>query len=152
MSAVIVCVIIQLLNACTAFGQRDNNLIEVFESIQVFDDDLGQYDTVVAHYNLQSLTKSNNIVECLSILNDVKQDIITKYLNDYITAYIETFQLCGYEFVEGEDIVYKTVYFNKHGYVVPYKCAVAQLKGNSTNVKVLRDDEYQRVFDYNIKD
>lgn len=152
MNAVIVCVIILMLNACTVFGQRDNNLMEVTVSLSVPEEDLEQYDTVVAHHNLQSLTRSNDVVKCLSVLNDVKQDTIAKYLNDYITAYIETFQLCGYEFVEGEDIVYKTVYFNKYGYLVPYECAVAQLKGNSTNVKIMRDDEYQRVHHYEIED
>lgn len=150
MNAVIVCVIILMMNACTLFGQRDNNLMEVTVSLSVPEEDLEQYDTVVSHNNLQSLTKSNDIVECLSILNDVKQDTISKYLNDYITAYIETFQLCGYEFVEGEDIVYKTVYFNKYGYVVPYECAIAQLKGNNTNIIILRDDWDQRVYHHEI--
>lgn len=132
------------------YGQNNNDLMQVTMSIEVPDN--AQFDTVVAYNNLEALTSSNDIVECLAVLNDINSDTISKHLDDYITAYIETFQLCGYDFVEGEDLVYKTVYFNKHGYFIPYECAVAQLQDSNTNVKVLRDDEYQRVYHHEIQD
>jgi len=140
-NAVIVCVIILLLNACAVFGQRNNDLIEVHVSIEVPDD--GQFDQSIAHHSLEALTRSNDLVECLSVMYDTKPEIVLKDLSVYIQTYIQTIEFAGYKYTSGEDIVYKTVYFNKHGYIVPYECAIAQLKGNET--KVMRDDEYQRV-------
>jgi len=149
-NALIVCVIILLLNACTVFGQRDNNLMEVQVSIKVPEEDLGQYDTIIAYHNLEALAESNDLVECLAVFSDIKPEVVVKELSSFIKAYIETIEFTGYNYAEGEDLVYKTVYFNKYGYIIPYECAVAQLKGNET--KVMRDDEYQRVFHYDIKD
>jgi hypothetical protein len=151
-NAVIVCVIILLLNACTLFGQNNNDLMEVHVSISVPEEDLEQYDTVVAYYNLESLAKSNDLVKCFAVLYDVKEEIVQKELSDYIEIYLATTDVAGYPLKEGEDIVYKTVYFNKYGYMVPYRCAISQLKGNESDVKVLREDEYQRVHHYEIED
>jgi hypothetical protein len=151
-NAVIVCVIILLMNACTLFGQKDNNLMEVTVSLSAPQEDLMQYDTVIAYNNLERLTGTNDLVECLSIFNDIKPSIVTKNLSVYIQTYIQTIEFAGYKHTEGEDIVYKTVYFNKYGYIVPYECAVAQLKGNGTDVKILNDNRYHRVYDHDIKD
>lgn len=147
-NAIIISVIILLLNASTVFGQKDNNLMEVTVSIEVPDD--GQFDQAIAHHSLEALTSSNDLVECLSTFYDTKPDIILKDLSVYIQGYIQTILFAGYTHTPGEDLVYKTVYFNKHGYIIPYECAVAQLKGNGT--KVMRDDEYQRVYHYEIED
>ena len=152
MNAVIVCVIILLLNACTVFGQRDNNLMEVHVSLSVPEEDLEQYDTIIAYYNLESLAKSNDLVKCFAVLYDVKEEIVQKELSDYIEIYLATADVAGYPETEDRHIIYKTVYFNKHGYIIPYKCAISQLKGNESDVKVLREDEYQRVYHYEIED
>ncbi len=130
-----------LLLSFTAFAQYDNNLMEVHVSIEVPNDE--QLDQAIAHHSLEVLTKSNDLVECLSVMYDTKPEIVLKDLSVYIQTYIQTIEFAGYKYTSGEDIVYKTVYFNKHGYIVPYECAIAQLKGNET--KVMRDDEYQRV-------
>lgn len=152
MNAVIVCVIILLLNACTVFGQRDNNLMPVQVSIEVPEEDLGQYDTIIAYHNLEALAKSNDLVECLAVFSDIKPEVVVKELSSFIKAYVETIEFTGYKYTFGEDLVYKSVYFNKYGYIIPYECAVAQLQGNGTNVKIMRDDEYQRVHHYEIED
>lgn len=149
-NAIIIAVIILLLNSSTLFGQRNNDLMEVTVSIEVPDD--GQFDQAIAHYSLEALTSSNDLVECLSVMYDTKTEIVLKDLSVYIQGYIQTILFAGYKYTAGEDLVYKTVYFNKHGYIIPYECAVAQLKGNSTNVKIMRDDEYQRVHHYEIED
>jgi hypothetical protein len=151
-NAIIIAVIVLLMNACTVFGQRDNNLMEVQVSIAVPEEDLGQYDTIIAYHNLESLAKSKDLVECLAVFSDIKPEIVVRDLSSFVQAYIETIEFTGYKYTSGEDLVYKPVYFNKYGYIVPYECAVAQLKGNNTNVKVMRDDEYQRVYHYDIED
>lgn len=150
LNAIIVCVIILLFNASSLFGQRDNNLMEVTVSIEVQEEE--QYDTIIAYYNLESIAKSNDLIVCFAVLFDVKEEIIKNKLSDYIEIYLATADVAGYPYKEGEDIVYKTVYFNKYGYIVPYECAISQLKGNESDVKVLRDDEYQRVHHYDIED
>lgn len=151
-NAVIVCVIILMMNACTVFGQRDNNLMEVQVSISVPEEDLGQYDTIIAYHNLEALAKSKDLVECLAVFSDIKPEVVVKELSSFIKAYVETIEFTGYTYTAGEDLVYKPVYFNKYGYIIPYECAVAQLQGNGTNVKIMRDDEYQRVHHYEIED
>lgn len=151
-NAVIVAVIVLLMNACTVFGQRDNNLMEVQVSTYFSKEDLEQYDTIIAYHNLEALAKSKDLVECLSVLFDAKIDSVKNKLNVYIETYEGSFQVAGYDYVSGEDIISKTVYFNKYGYIIPYICAVAQLQGNGTDVKIMRDDEYQRVLHYDIKD
>lgn len=120
--------------------------------VQLSSEDTEQFDQTIAYHSLGALAKSNDLVECLSVFNDIKQDTVRLYINDYVTAYEETYQVAGYSFTMNEDIVNKTVYFNRYGYIIPYECAVAQLKGNGTNVKIMRDDEYQRVFHYEIED
>lgn len=151
-NAVIVAVILLLMNACTAFGQRDNNLMEVQVSIAVPEEDLGQYDTIIAYHNLEALAKSKDLVECLAVFSDIKPEIVVRDLSSFIQAYVETIEFTGYKYTSGEDLVYKTVYFNKYGYIIPYECAVAQLKGNSTDVNVIGEDEYHRVYHYEITD
>ena len=133
-----------------SYGQSNNDLMEVTVSIDVPEEDLGQYDTVIAYHNLEALAESNDLVECLAVFSDIKPEVVVKELSSFIKAYIETIEFTGYTYTAGEDLVYKPVYFNKHGYIIPYECAVAQLKGNGT--KVLRDDEYQRVYDHDIQD
>lgn len=144
--AILVCVIILLMNASTVFGQNDNNLMEVFVSIPNNE----QTDTKIAYHSLSALTDSDDVVECLATFNDIKPDVVVHNITKYIEQYIMTIEFAGYKYTAGEDVVYKTVYFNKYGYIIPYECAVAQLQGNETNV--LRDDEYQRVYHYDIKD
>jgi hypothetical protein len=138
-----------LFLSCAIYCQN-NNWMPV--QMQLSSEDAEQFDTIVAYHSLSSLTNSKDIVECLSHLYDVKPEIVQQELNDYITLYEETYQVAGYSFTMNEDIVNKTVYFNKYGYIIPYECAVAQLKGNSTDVKIMRDDKYQRVHHYEIED
>ena len=149
---IIIAVTILLFNASTLFGQRDNNLMEVHVSISVPEEDLEQYDTIIAYYNLESLAKSNDLVKCFAVLYDVKEEIVQKELSDYIEIYLATIDVAGYTYTAGEDIVYKAVYFNKNGYIIPYSCAITQIQSNIINFKIMRDDEYQRVFHYEIED
>jgi hypothetical protein len=114
--------------------------MEVQVSLSVPENDLEQYDTIIAYYNLESLAKSNDLVKCFAVLYDVKEDTVQKELSDYIEIYVATTEVAGYPYTEGEDIVYKTVYFNKYGYMIHYKCAITQLKGNESDVKILRDE------------
>lgn len=133
-----------------SYGQSNRDLMEVTVSIEVPDD--GQFDQAIAHHSLEALTSSNDLVECLSVMYDTKPEIVLKDLSVYIQTYIQTIEFAGYTYKSGEDVIYKTVYFNKHGYIIPYECAIAQLKGNGTDVKIMRDDEYQRVHHYEIED
>ena len=145
-NSVIVVFIILLMNSCDVLRKRDNNLMEVQVSTYLYSkEELEQYDTIIAYHNLESLTKSKDLVECLSVLFDAKIDSVKKDLSDYIEIYEGSYRFAGYEYISGEDIISKTVYFNKYGYIIPYKYAVAQLKGNGTDVKIMRDDKYQRV-------
>jgi hypothetical protein len=145
---IVILLVIMVFFTVKSYGQSNNDLMQVTVSIEVPDD--GQFDQDIAHHSIEALTNSNDIVECLATLYDTKPEIILKDLSVYIQTYIQTIEFAGYTYKAGEDIVYKTVYFNKHGYIIPYECAVAQLKGNET--KVMRDDEYQRVYHYNIED
>lgn len=145
---IVILLLVMVFFTVKSYGQSNKDLMQVTVSIEVPDN--GQFDQVIAHHSIEALTSSNDIVECLSTLYDTKPEIILKDLSVYIQTYIQTIEFAGYTYTTGEDLVYKTVYFNKYGYIIPYECAVAQLKGNET--KVMRDDEYQRVHHYEIKD
>ena len=150
-NAMIVCVIIQMFNACTLFGQSDNNLMRVFMTSYV-SEDKESCDSIIAYHSISSLINSNDIVDCLSSYFDINPNVVFEDLDNYINLYEGILLLAGYTYNEYDDLVTKTVYFNRYGYIIPYDIAILQLTNNLDRVKVLRDDIYQRVFDYDIED
>jgi hypothetical protein len=91
-------------------------------------------------------------VEALAVLNDVKPSVVKANINLYVVNYIETIKFAGYSYDPTESILEKKVYFNKSGYIIPYDCVLTMLTGSKTDVKVVGDDEYHRVYHYDIKD
>ncbi len=115
-------------------------------------EDLKQYDQQIRYNSLADLCDCISYAEALSVLYDVKPSDVTNDMKNYVTDYVITFQLAGYSYDPTEDILNKKVYFNKSGYIIPYDCVLTMINGNKTDVKIMRDDEYQRVHHYEIED
>ena len=115
-------------------------------------EDSSQYDQKIRYNSLADLCGCASYVEALSILYDVKPSDVLRDIKNYVNDYIITFQLAGYTYDPTESILEKKVYFNKSGYIIPYDCVQDIIKGTKTDVKIIRDDEYQRVHHYEIKD
>jgi hypothetical protein len=119
-----------------AFGQAEDSL---------------QYNQQIRYSSLADLCDCTSYVEAFAVLYDVKPSIVKADINNHAINYIETITFCGYTYDPTDAIIDKTVYFNKHGYIIPYDIAISQLTKNLDRVRVLRDDKYQRVFDYEIE-
>ena len=115
-------------------------------------EDPEQYDQQIRYNSLSDLCGCTSYVEALAVLNDVKPSVVKADINLYVVSYIETIKFAGYSYDPTESILEKKVYFNKSGYIIPYDCVLNMLTGNKTNVKVVGDDEYHRVYHYDIKD
>jgi hypothetical protein len=115
-------------------------------------EDPEQFDQQIRYSSLADLCDCTSYAEALSTLYDVRPSDVLNDMKNYVNDYIITFQLAGYSYEPDEDVLNKKVYFNKSGYVIPYDCVLNIINGNKTDVKIMRDDEYQRVHHYDIKD
>jgi hypothetical protein len=115
-------------------------------------EDPEQYDQQIKYNSLADLCGCTSYVEALAVLNDIKPSVVKADINLYVVNYIETIKFAGYNYDPNEDILNKKVYFNKSGYIIPYDCVLSMLTGNKTDVKVVGDDEYHRVYHYEITD
>jgi hypothetical protein len=129
-------------------------LVLLFLSSFVFGqaEDPEQFDQQIRYNSLADLCGCTSYAEALSTLYDVKPNDVLSDMKNYVTDYVITFQLAGYTYDPTEDILNKKVYFNKSGYIIPYDCVLNMLTGSNTDVKIMRDDEYQRVHHYEIED
>lgn len=115
-------------------------------------EDSSQYDLQVRYNSLADLCGCTSYSDALSMLYDVQPSDVTNDMKNYINDYIITFQIAGYTYDPTESILEKKVYFNKSGFIIPYDCVLSMINGNKTDVKVIGDDEYHRVYHYNITD